>query len=62
MMKNIAVATYEIFKHLQNLKYSVKTEGIVYKGVLTPFLRNPHPPFTQTFSLFKIFVFFVKLW
>ena len=41
--ENVAVAILEIFKHLKNLKYNVKTEGIVRKGVSGP------PSLTQQF-------------
>ena len=34
--ENVAAAIY-IFKHLKDLKYSVKTEGMVYKEVPAPF-------------------------
>ena len=42
--ENVAVAILEIFKHLKNLKYNVKTEGIVRKGVPGP------PSLTQQFA------------
>ena len=41
--ENVAVAILENFKHLKNLKYNVKTEGIVRKGVSGP------PSLTQQF-------------
>ena len=39
--ENVAVAIYQIFKHLKNLKYSVKTEDIARKGVPASLLRHP---------------------
>ena len=42
--ENVAVAILEIFKHLKNLKYNVKTESIVRKGVPGP------PSLTQQFA------------
>ena len=42
--ENVAVAILEIFKHLKNLKYNVKTESIVRKGIPGP------PSLTQQFA------------